>query len=119
AFGFSAAALAAPTAIALAAWLMSIDMRRELNGAVALALLLVLCASRVPIAAAMGIAGGLGMYCMVGAQALRGTLGDLPFLSASGYSLTVLPMFIFMGLMLWRAGVTEDLYAAVIRWFGW
>ncbi len=37
---------------------------------------------------------------------------------AQSYSLLALPMFVFMGLMLERSGIVEDMYSALFLWFG-
>jgi tripartite ATP-independent transporter DctM subunit len=79
--------------------------------------LIVLLLLNVPIAFATGVIG-------VAATLLLWSPGALSLLPAPIYSLitnhvlVATPMFIFMGVVLERAGVAEDLYEAVYRWMG-
>jgi tripartite ATP-independent transporter DctM subunit len=43
----------------------------------------------------------------------------VPFQGVTGWSLSVIPMFIFMGIMLSKSGVTNQLYNGARAWLGW
>ncbi len=45
-------------------------------------------------------------------------LGSTPFSTASSYSLSVIPLFILMGMFLSYSGFGNDLYTAVDSWIG-
>jgi C4-dicarboxylate transporter DctM subunit len=64
----------------------------------------------VPIAFAMLIAGAGGIWIVFGERVAFGILGQLPFTSTTSYELSVVPMFILMGVLVTRAGMSEDLY---------
>ena len=95
------------------------DLPSELVGGLGIGLMLVLLVMKVPVAVAMGFAGGLGVFVLSGTRVLAVTFQDVPFRSVGSWSLSVLPMFIFMGLLLWRSGATEKLYDATREWLGW
>jgi C4-dicarboxylate transporter, DctM subunit len=81
--------------------------------------LLTLMACRVPIAVAMGLAGLLGIWRISGASVMERSLVDLPASSAASWSLSVIPLFIFMGLLLWKSGATARIYDASRAWLNW
>ncbi|WP_177242793.1 TRAP transporter large permease [Amycolatopsis marina] len=95
------------------------DLNREMIGVLGLALILLLMLMKVPVAVAMFVGGALGIWLLGGERVVVSTLRTVPFHSVSGWSLSVVPMFIFMGLMLWRAGASERLYEASRHWLGW
>lgn len=86
---------------------------------VCLILLLTLMAWRVPIAVAMGISGLLGIWRISGASVVERSLVDLPAANAASWSLSVIPMFIFMGLLLWKSGATTRIFDAARSWLNW
>jgi C4-dicarboxylate transporter, DctM subunit len=86
---------------------------------VCLVLLLTLMAWRVPIAVAMGVAGLLGIWRISGASVMERSLVDLPAANAASWSLSVIPMFIFMGLLLWKSGATTRIFDAARAWLNW
>ncbi|WP_375000951.1 TRAP transporter large permease subunit [Aeromicrobium sp. CTD01-1L150] len=91
----------------------------EVKGAIVLAMMVILLLVKVPVAAAMALPGAAGVWAMTGTTALERTLIDVPFTAAASWSLSVLPMFVFMGLMLWSSGATYRLYNAARLWLGW
>lgn len=86
---------------------------------VCIALLLTLMAWRVPIAVAMGLSGILGIWRISGASVAERSLVDLPSANAASWSLSVIPMFIFMGLLLWKSGATARIFDAARAWLNW
>ncbi|ANE03628.1 hypothetical protein ccrud_04970 [Corynebacterium crudilactis] len=86
---------------------------------VCLVLLLTLMAWKVPIAVAMGIAGILGIWRISGSSVVERSLVDLPAANGASWSLSVIPMFIFMGLLLWKSGATTRIFDAARAWLNW
>lgn len=105
--------------LVLAYVLLWSELPNEGKGGVAALLMVVLLMLRVPVGAAMAVAGGLGIYALVGRSGLANSFGDLPYNSTASFTLTVLPMYILMGVMLWRSGITTELYATARHWVGW
>jgi tripartite ATP-independent transporter DctM subunit len=80
--------------------------------------LLVLILMRVPIAFAMAAVGGIGFALMRGWGPAWAMTGQVAFDSSLSYSLSVIPLFIFMGNVLAASGVAHGLFAAADRLFG-
>jgi tripartite ATP-independent transporter DctM subunit len=88
----------------------------QLKGMLACVLVLLLLVLRVPVAVAMAASGVLGIYSIGGGLAASNSLATVPYNSTASFSFTVLPMFVFMGIMLYRSGITSELYSAAKLW---
>ncbi|MFN6954642.1 MAG: TRAP transporter large permease [Acetobacteraceae bacterium] len=64
----------------------------------------------LPIAFAMLAVGIGGLWLTVGERAAFGMVGQVPFTATMSYELSVVPMFLLMGALVTRAGMSEDLY---------
>lgn len=82
-------------------------------------LMIALMFTGLPIPMSLGIASALGIYYVSGTLALTNVLKTSAFTASSSWSMTVLPLFIFMGLLLTQAGLTQKMYRATELWFGW
>ncbi|GAA3742248.1 tripartite ATP-independent transporter DctM subunit [Spinactinospora alkalitolerans] len=91
----------------------------EALGILACVMMLSLLFLRVPVAVAMIVPSLLGMYALRGLPLVESTLASLAYDHVASWTLSVVPMFILMGLLLWRAGLTESIYAAGRHWLGW
>ena len=80
--------------------------------------LIVLMALGMPIAFAMLIAGTAGTFAVVGLKPAIGMLGQLPVSTTTQFELSVVPMFVLMGVFVGRARMSEDLYAACYAFLG-
>ncbi len=89
-----------------------------LESLIGFAVLLGLILLRVPIAFAMAAVGGIGFALLRGWQPAWAMTGQIAFDSALSYSLSVIPLFIFMGNVLAASGVAHGLFAAADRLFG-
>lgn len=90
-----------------------------LIGLSGLAVLVALIAIRIPIAYAMILVGGIGVSILSGPDIFLNQLKDLAYAQFSIYDLSVLPMFVLMGAVATRAGLSRDLFRAANAWFGW
>ncbi len=88
-------------------------MSPELIGVLAFVVLLLLLAARVPVALAMMAVGITGYALVVNPQAALARLGSDGFQQAASYSLSVIPLFVLMGLLLAQSRLGEDLYRAL------
>lgn len=89
---------------------------------------LVLLALRVPIAAALGSVASVGIFIIfawrpgqpfVAEWAWQPTfslLANNPYAFITSYSLSTIPLFIFMGHLAYEAGFTTDIYRAARLW---
>lgn len=91
----------------------------EAIGISACILMLSLIFIRMPVALAMIIPALLGMYALRGELLVESTMTTLPYSQVANWTLSVVPMFILMGLLLWKAGLTESLYDTGRLWLGW
>jgi tripartite ATP-independent transporter DctM subunit len=90
-----------------------------LIGLAGLGALVALIAIRMPIAYAMILVGGGGMMILSGPGIVLSQLKNLTYSQFSIYDLSVLPMFVLMGNLASRAGLSRDLFRAANAWLGW
>lgn len=81
-------------------------------------ILLVLIFLRVPIAFAMALVGGVGFAIMRGWGPAGSMIGNAVFETGLSYSLSVVPLFIFMGNIMAKAGIAQGLFAGADHLFG-
>src|SRR5690606_19655182 len=70
-------------------------------------------------ALAMIVTAALGLWEIVGMPALVEAIESVSFHSAASWSLSVVPMFVLMGIVLWRTGLTAKVFYAARLWLGW
>lgn len=85
---------------------------------IAFAILMVMVFVRIPIAFAMAIVGGVGFAILRGWGPAGSMVGNAVFETGLNYSLSVVPLFIFMGNVLAGSGIAHGLFAAADRIFG-
>jgi len=73
---------------------------------------------RMPIGTAMALLGFIGFSYLVSLEGAFNMAAADIFSTFSSYSLTVIPLFVFMGQILFNSGVSQRLYAAAYRWLG-
>jgi C4-dicarboxylate transporter, DctM subunit len=64
----------------------------------------------MPIAFAMLIVGLGGIWLAISERTAMGMIGQLPFSATMSYELSVIPMFILMGVLVTKARMSQDLY---------
>jgi tripartite ATP-independent transporter DctM subunit len=87
-------------------------MSPEVVGAAGFAILLALIALRAPIALALILVGGGGLAALHGVDTLLYVAGEAPVTALSNYTLTALPLFLFMGALTVRIGMADALFSA-------
>jgi tripartite ATP-independent transporter DctM subunit len=90
-----------------------------LIGVAGLAVLIFLIVIRMPIAYAMILVGGIGVTLLNGTAIFMSQLKTLAYGQFSIYDLSVVPMFVLMGALATRAGLSQDMFRAANAWFGW
>ncbi len=81
-------------------------------------LLLLLMGLRIPIALAMLGSGATGYVLLAGFPALLQYLGTATVTKFSTYDLSVVPLFLLMGELATRAGITTELFRTCNKWVG-
>lgn len=82
------------------------------------AAVLVLVFLRMPIAIAMGVVGFVGYAEIRGFRASISMVGRLVIDTAQNYGLSVVPLFILMGLFVSKGGLSRELYQASYAFLG-
>ncbi|MEZ2458368.1 TRAP transporter large permease [Salinicoccus roseus] len=93
-------------------------MTPELIGIIGILAILILFFAKVPVAIALIIVSLLGTTAIRGFEVAFAQLGRTPFDTSSNYSLSVIPLFILMGMVLSNTGIGRDLYRMVDSFVG-
>lgn len=80
--------------------------------------LLVLMSFRIPIALSMMACGAVGYGLLAGPASVLNYLGTVPVSKFSSDDLAVVPLFILMGELATRAGITRELFRTCNVWMG-
>ena len=101
-----------------------LPVRREmaepiLLGVGSLLALAALITIRMPIAYAMILVGGVGIAFVDGPALVLNQLKTLAYGQFSIYDLSVVPMFVLMGALAGKAGLSMALFRAANAWLGW
>ncbi|MCC2098906.1 MAG: TRAP transporter large permease subunit, partial [Hyphomicrobiales bacterium] len=87
-------------------------MSPQMIGVLSMLALFALIVLRVPVAIAMGAVALVGYAAIDGWAGALATAASTPYDLAQGYALTVVPLFILMGVVASRAGMSRELYQA-------
>ncbi|MBW1911806.1 MAG: TRAP transporter large permease subunit [Deltaproteobacteria bacterium] len=87
-------------------------------GLLSLAVLIILFFFGMPIGFAMGVVGFLGMIYLIGPDSGIAPLRTSPYSSTASYTMSVIPLFILMGMFAFHSGLSADLYNTAYRWLG-
>lgn len=89
-----------------------------LTGTVTLAFVVLLLALRVPIAVALALPSIIGLWASGGLLITNTILAQEPFEFTASWTLSSIPMFIFMGYVCFHSRIAEKLFSAAQAWFG-
>lgn len=89
-----------------------LELSSELIGVYGIIVLFILIFLKVPIGFSMFLVGAVGYAVVVSPQAALAKLGSDPFNNVNNYTLSVIPMFTFMGMLLGHTGLGQDLFVA-------
>ncbi len=85
-------------------------------GWICIAVVFIVLIVGIPVAMTMGIVGFIGFWAINGFEPALGIMAIVPFSGASVYALTVIPFFIFMGNVAYRAGFGSDIFRLAQSW---
>lgn len=106
-------------ALAISTVLIFVLAEKLAVGFATIALMLVFMLLRMPVAFAMAIPGLLGVYALAGPMAMTTVLRGSSMASAAQWAMSVLPMFMLMGLALGNSGLTTTMYTTARNWLSW
>jgi len=90
----------------------------ETIGAIGLAVLIILLFAGMWIGAAMALIGFVGYVLIMGLEPAFSVVSMIPFTTMSTYMMTTIPLYVFMGVILFQSGVGADLYETAYTWVG-
>jgi len=93
-------------------------MSPTLIGIIGLVVLIIVLFSRMPVGFVMALVGFVGFSSMVSLEAGLSLLAKDIFDIFGSYSLTVVPLFVFMGQLAFHAGISRRLYDSAYRFMG-
>jgi tripartite ATP-independent transporter DctM subunit len=88
-------------------------------GIIALTAVLVLIMLRVPIAVALISVSFAGIWAIVGEIPAMSMLSTVPYNFAASWTLSSVPMFLFMGYVAYHSGLTRGMFESARAWLGW
>lgn len=88
-------------------------------GVVALITVLVLILLRVPIAVSLILVSVVGIWAIVGERPAMSMLSTVPYNFAASWTLSSVPMFLFMGYVAYHSGLTRGMFEGARAWLGW
>ena len=88
-------------------------------GLIGTIILITLVLIGVRVVYATAVVGLMGLVFMLGWPGGGGNAGMIPYAKGTIYTLSVLPMFILIGYLAFHAGMTQALFDAAKKWFGW
>jgi C4-dicarboxylate transporter DctM subunit len=92
------------------------DLSAPTAGWIAILLFLFLLVIGVPVATSMALIGVCGFWLLSGAKSALGTAASVPFAAASEYTMTVLPLFMAMGIFASLAGFAQKGFDLAKQW---
>lgn len=87
-------------------------------GILCLVVLFILLAMKMWVGAAMALSGFLGLFLIRGFDSAWQMLYTTTFDNIASYSLTVMPMFVFMGCIISATDIGSNLYKTMHAWLG-
>lgn len=96
-----------------------VDLDKRTTAGLQLLGMLFLMATGLPVALAMAIPGLNGIWAIGGTSAVVSTGESLPYNQAASWQLSVIPMFVLMGMVIWQSGLAARLFEAGRAWLGW
>ncbi|MBI3708478.1 MAG: TRAP transporter large permease [Proteobacteria bacterium] len=87
-------------------------------GASGFVIVIALILARVPVAIAMGIVGAAGLAILSPWKSVGFILGTAPFEAVYPYGLSVVPLFVVMGIFAAHAGLSAQLYQSAYAFVG-
>ena len=93
-------------------------MSAELIGVLGIVVFIVLILGRVWVGAALAIVGFAGIWLISGLPQALATLGTAPFSNIDNYTITTIPMFTLMGMVIAETNIGSALYDAAYHFIG-
>lgn len=93
-------------------------MSPEIIGLIGIVIMLALLTTGMWIGLLMGIVGFLGVLYIRGNEQALMMAGSIPYQNVAFYTISVVPMFVLMGLIVSQSGIGSDLYYSAHKFVG-
>lgn len=93
-------------------------MSAELIGFIGIIVLVLLILFKVPVGLSLLLVGFVGIGLIKNMDVALSQLASSSFSTVNSYSLSVIPLFILMGMFMSNTGFGNDLFTAVEKWIG-
>lgn len=87
-------------------------------GCLIIVLMLTLMALNIPVGISMIVSSAVGLYSLGGTRVMNSAVRELMYSSVASWSLSVVPLFVLLGIVLWRGGIAANAYEAARQWIG-
>lgn len=104
--------------LAIISAFFGLPLSREITGILVICLVLTTVNLGIPIGLALIIASSLGLWKLRGGAALESALEESIYGGAATWQLSVIPLFILMGVALWHSGLTTKAYSSARVFLG-
>jgi len=94
------------------------DLNEQVIGALGILVLFILIFSRMWIGLAMAFVGFVGFGILGGFTPALKLLTTVPYTTLSDYNMSVIPLFVFMGVVIAKMGIGSELYYTAQTWVG-
>ncbi|KJL42329.1 TRAP transporter large permease [Microbacterium trichothecenolyticum] len=108
--------LVALVTVALVGYVFVVPSSKLVVGFIVIVLMMALILLKIPVGIAMSAAAMLGLYILVGPNAVAGSLKEVVFGSFASWSLSVIPMFVLMGVAMGKSGLMAGAYGSARKW---
>ena len=105
--------------VVLLAGILWLPFTDQFVGFLVILLMLGLMFSGVPVAVGMAVAGFVGILAITGERAAATAMSGLAYDAVASWSLSVLPLFILMGMLVAESGLAMRVYDGAAAWLGW
>jgi tripartite ATP-independent transporter DctM subunit len=93
-------------------------MSVELIGIIGIFVLMFLLFAGMWLGFAMAFVGFIGLVIVMGFDGAVTVMATIPYTRSAFYSISALPLFTFMGVVVGASGIGNDLYDTAYKWFG-
>jgi tripartite ATP-independent transporter DctM subunit len=95
---------------------MIVALSPSVIGGGSVILLLIALMARMPIGIALGAVSMVGTYALMGPTVAFGILAEMPYEFAAHWTLSSIPMFLLMGFVCFRCGLTTSIFNLARMW---
>lgn len=99
-------------------WGIELPVTKIMVGIIGLVFTLVLLFARITIGFGLALVAFAGLVYLRGLDPALGVMGRIPYSNVTNYMLSVMPLFILMGMFAMASGTVKDLYDTLYKWIG-